>query len=159
MTNKEILNKVCLNGHIRSTILQVNLTALLLLLGVFLLVKVRFPFIVVAMLSTVCVVVIVAAIRTAYDRLMRGVLKRVDEIGIYGIGYEKHFAKEMCYELFLVLVLVVPLFFLFTLSTGEGGWKGEFVDFFNVLRWPLLFINLLQLIFWAVRYRLLTKID
>lgn len=155
----EIVKKAIIPGHIRRTILQVNLMALLLLLGVFVLVKIRFPFIVVAVLSTACVVAIVAAICTAHDRLMRGVVKRVDEIGIYGLGYEKHFAKEMCYELFLVLVAIVPFFFLFTLNTNEGGWKGEFVDFFNVLHWPLLFINLLQLIFWAVRYRLLSKID
>ena len=153
---KQVLKEVCRVGHIRSSIIQTNLIALLLLLGVFVLFKVRFPLVVVLILSAVVVVVLVAVYSVAHDRLMRGVLERVDEIGIYGIGYEREFARVMVSELMWVLIFIASAG-VFIFSANATGTVGEILGVCQVLWWPVLLINVLQFIFWCVRRRLLAK--
>lgn len=153
---KEIKEKVIRTGQIRSSILQVNLTAMLLILGVFMSFKIRFPFLIVAILVVIFAVVMVATISTLYEKLMRGVLERVDEVGIYGIGYEEEFAKQMAEEL-LILILTLVVFAAFLFSATGTGTAGEIISFLKVVWWFAMFINVLQLIFWLVRHHLLKK--
>lgn len=153
----DVVKKAIIPGHIRSSIIQTNLAAALLILGVFMLVKVRFPFLVIAGLSVVFTLAVVATIWTAYEKLTRGLWERVDEIGIYGKGYEEAFAKRMAFELeWVVLTLLVVAIFLFN-TTGTGT-AGELIEFSKIVWWFAFFINLFQLIFWWVRCRLMKKI-
>lgn len=153
---REIKEKVIRTGHIRSSILQVNLTVMLLVLGVFMTLKIRFPFLIFAALTMVFAVVVVATIWTLYEKLMRGVLERVDEVGIYGIGYEEEFVKQMSFELEM-LIMTLVLFGLFLFNATGTGTAGEILHFLKVVWWFAMFINVFQLIFWLVRQHLLKK--
>lgn len=153
---KEIEEKAIQTGHIRSSILQVNLTAMLLVLGVFMAFKIRFPFLIFAVLTMIFAVVVVVTIWTLYEKLMRGVLGRVDEIGIYGIGYEEELAKQMSFGL-EILIMTLVLFGLFLFNATGTGMAGEILHFLEVVWWFAMFINVFQLIFWLVRQHLLKK--
>lgn len=137
-----------------TSILSVNLRALLLLLGVVLITRIKFPFPVMVMLIISVCVVIVLMVHSAKEKLLAGVRKQVDGAGIYGCGYEEKFSKDMVSGLLLTLAgLMVLGAGLFLIPEGVGH-IGT-IETLRMLFWPVLMVNVFHLIFWVVRTYLL----
>lgn len=137
-----------------TSILSVNLRALLLLLGVVLITRIKFPFPVMVMLIIGVCVAIVLMVHSAKEKLLAGVRKQVDGDGIYGRGYEEKFSKDMVSGLLLTLAgLMVLGAGLFLIPEGVGH-IGT-IETLRMLFWPVLMVNVFHLIFWVVRTYLL----
>lgn len=137
-----------------TSILSVNLRALLLLLGVVLITRIKFPFPVMAILIISVCVAIVLMVHSAKEKLLAGVRKQVDGADIYGRGYEEKFSKDMVSGLLLTLTgLMVLGAGLFLIPEGVGH-IGT-IETLRMLFWPVLMVNVFHLIFWVVRTYLL----
>lgn len=137
-----------------TSILSVNLRALLLLLGVVLVTRIKFPFPVMVMLIIGVCVVITLMVHSAKEKLLAGVRKQADGVGIYGCGYEEKFSRDMVSGLLLTLAgLMVLGAGLFLIPEGVGH-IGT-IETLRMLFWPVLVVNVFHLIFWVVRTYLL----
>lgn len=137
-----------------TSILSVNLRALLLLLGVVLITRIKFPFPVMVLFIIGVCVAITLMVHSAKEKLLAGVRKQVDGVGIYGRGYEEKFSKDMVSGLLLTLTgLMLAGAVLFIIP--EGTSYANIVEPLRMLFWPVLMVNVFHLIFWVVRTYLL----
>lgn len=137
-----------------TSILSVNLRVFLLLLGIVLLARIRFPFPVIALFIVGVCAVITLTIHSAKEKLLAGVRKQVDSTGLYGQGYEQKFSKDMVSGLLLTLAgLLVLGAGLFVIPEGVG--HAGTIETLRMLFWPVLMVNVFHLIFWVVRTYLL----
>lgn len=137
-----------------TSILSVNLRALLLLLGVVLITRIKFPFPVMVLFIIGVCVAITLMVHSAKEKLLAGVRKQVDGVGIYGHGYEEKFSKDMVSGLLLTLTgLMVAGAVLFIIP--EGTSYANIIENLRLLFWPVLMVNVFHLIFWVVRTYLL----